>query len=129
MAQGVTEVSFDIRHDAPVPLTFFTRFTSQNNFPGAVALNFIPVLPNTWTTITIAITPMNPQFITFEGSDFATVFGQVQAIQFGVDVPLPLAGLDQAFNFDIDNFAMMPAPSAAVMLLAGLMVRGRRRRS
>ena len=48
IADGVTNLSFDIRHDIAGPATFFVRFAANSNgapFPGAVAVEFQPVLP------------------------------------------------------------------------------------
>ena len=86
IADSVLRFSCLVRHDAPFPLTFFVRFSSPANFPGAIAVNFAPVLPESWTRIDIDIDPANPQFVSFEGSDFTTVFSNVGHIQIGVSV-------------------------------------------
>lgn len=126
---GVTEFSFDFRHDAPVPVNVFTRFASSFNFPGAVAVDFVPVLPNTWTEVTIAIEASNPQFISFSGQSFEAVFSSIGNLQIGIDVPVALAGFDADFTFDLDNVSIVPTPGAAVLLAgAPLAVRRRRRR-
>lgn len=128
IAGGATEFSAWVRHDAAVPLSFFTRFSSPFNFPGAIAVEFAPVLPNTWTQLTFAIDPNNPQFISFEGSDFNSVFSNVGHIQIGVDVPLALAGLDQTFTFDLDHARLIPAPGAvSLFALSGIVALRRRR--
>jgi hypothetical protein len=127
LAEGVTSLDFFVRHDATVPLTFFARLAPPANFPAAVALNFAPILPNTWTHIVIPIDPANPQFITFEGSDFNTTLSNVARLQIGINVPAALAGQNVTFNFDLDRVSIVPAPgslTAAVMLVA----LGRRRR-
>jgi len=126
LAAGVTHFSTYIRHNAPEPLTYFVRFSGPNNFPGGVALSFIPVMPNTWTPIDIDIDPSNPQFVTFEGSDFNTVFTNVGHVQIGVSVSGTLAGVDQAYTFDVDDVSITPAPGALSLL--GLSVLGVRRR-
>ena len=128
IADGVTEFSFSFRHDAPAPVNVFTRFASSFNFPGAVAVDFVPVLPNTWTEVTIAIEPANPQFISFSGQSFEAVFSSIGNLQIGVQVPGSLAGFDSDFTFDIDNVSIVPAPGAASLLLAGLLTGRRRRR-
>ena len=81
----------------------FVRFASPFNFPGAVGVVFIPVLPGQWTPISVDIQEGNPQFITFETTDFNTVFSNVGNVQVGVSVPPALAGQDIDFTFDIDK--------------------------
>jgi len=128
IAEGVAEFSFSIRHDAPFPLGFFTRFSGPFNFPGAIAVSFAPALPNEWTDITILIDQANPQFISFEGSDFASVFSNVGHLQFGLEVPAELAGFDAPLSFDIDNVTITPAPASAGLLGAAGLLATRRRR-
>ncbi len=124
---GVSLFTMQVRHDAPLPLTFFTRFASPLNFPGGVAIAFQPVRPNEWTPISIPINPGNPQFVTFEGSDFQTVFSNIGNIQVAVEVPAELAGRNQAFNFDIDKVSIVPEPATLTLLAPGLLWLRRRR--
>jgi len=135
IADGVTEFMAFVRHDAPVSLTFFARFSGPDNFPGATAISFIPVAPNMWTPIIIEVTPTSPNFISFEGTDFETVFSAnpvnnfqgIGHIQIGVSVPDTLAGLDQSFTFDVDDISVAPTP-ATIIALGGLVALRRRRR-
>lgn len=128
IAEGVTQLTAYVRHNAPTPLNFFTRFVSAANFPGAVAVDFAPVLPNTWTQISFAINPASPQFITFEGANFNAVFSNIARVQFGVSVPAALAGVDQAYTFDLDKVTITPEPASAALLLLGMFaLRGFRR--
>lgn len=127
IADGVTGFSIAVRHNAQQPLTFFSRFASPAAFPGAVAVNFVPVMPNTWTTLNFPINAANPQFISFEGADFNTVFSNVGRVQVGVSVPANMAGVDQVFTFDLDTVSLVPSPGALALLgIAGLCVRRRR---
>ena len=128
ITEGVSDFSFFIRHHAPLPLTAFTRFASPVNFPGAVAIGFVPVVPDVWTQIPIAIDPKNPQFITFEGTDFETVFSNIGNLQIGVIVPKELAGLDADFIFDLDKVSIIPSPAAVPLVVMGLLLTRRRRR-
>jgi hypothetical protein len=127
LADGVTEYRMAVRNNAPAPVNFFARFVSPAGFPGAVAVEFAPVLPGAWTEITIPIDPANPQFISFETSDFNTIFSSIGRIQVGVQVPASLAGNPGSFSFDLDQVSIVPEP-ASVMLLMGLGVLGLRRR-
>lgn len=128
ITDNITLFTVQVRHDAPTPLSMFTRFSSQFNFPGAIALSFAPVLPNTWTEIAVPIDPSNPQFITFEGSNFANVFDEIGHVQVGVIVPAALAGVDANYSFSIDKVSIVPAPAAIWPLAAGLLVLARRSR-
>jgi len=127
ITSGVTEFSFTVRHDAPLPLPFFARF-APNFAPGANAVAFAPVLPNVWTTITV---PINPgAFFIYEGTDFASTFSNVGRVQIGIEVPAGLNGLDQLVTFDLDKPTIVPAPPVAgLFALGGLAATTRRRRS
>lgn len=132
IAGGVTTFSFDVRHDANVPLSVFTRIATPSNNPGATAVAFAPVLPGQWTTVSIAIDASNPQFVSFGSGNFNSVFSDVGFIQFGVNIldasGQPL-GVQQTFNFDIDNVSIVPAPGVLSLVgLGGLVVARRRRR-
>jgi hypothetical protein len=129
ITDGVSTFSFDVRHNAPVPLNVAARFASAANFPGAVAVNFIPILPNTWTTVTFAISAANPQFVSFEGSNFAGVFSSISNIQLAYSVPAGFEGSGLAIQFDADNISIVPAPGAAALLIGGMGVIVRRRRA
>ncbi len=127
ITDGVTEYRVSIKHDAPVPLNFFTRFASPAGFPGAIGLGFAPILPNTWTELVIPINPANPQFISFEGADFNTVFSNVGRVQVGVSVPAALAGNPNTFTFDVDEVTLLPEPTTLTAIaLAGLALLRRR---
>ncbi len=129
ITEGVASFSFAVRHNAPEPLTIGARFAGAANFPGAVAINFAPVAPNVWTTVTFAISALSPQFVTFEGSNFASVFSSVSNVQLAYSVPASLAGTGTQIQFDADNVGVVPAPGAALVLVSGslgLLVRRRR---
>jgi len=128
LTEGVAEFRIFVRHFAPEPLTFFVRFSGPANFPGAVAVNFSPVFPGTWTQISIPIIASNPQFVSFEGQDFNSVFSNIGHIQLGVSVSDTLAGVDQVIPFEVDQAELLegpPVPAASewgliAMTLIGL---------
>jgi hypothetical protein len=124
VADGVGEFSAFVRHNAPLPLTYFGRFSGPGNFPGGTAVKFAPVLPGAWTQLKFIINPGNPEFVTFEGSSFATVFSNVGHVQLGVTVPAALAGNMTQYTFDIDKAsiaALVPEPSAlSALVFAGM---------
>ncbi len=127
IADGVTTFTAWVRHSAGVPLNYFTRFASPVNFPGATAVSFVPVLPDTWTRITFDISAVNPQFVTFEGSDFATSFGNIGNVQIGVSVPAALTGYVPDVTFDLDKPTITPEPTALGLLTLGTLWMLRRR--
>lgn len=119
LSDGVSGFNAWVRHDAPFPLTYFARFASSINFPGAVAISFAPVPPNTWTKISFDIGALNPQFVTFEGSDFNSVFGNVGNVQLGVSVFAPLAGYIPAVTLDLDRPTITPEPATLGLMSLG----------
>lgn len=122
IAEGVGEFSAYVRHNAPMPLTFFTRFASPANYPGAVAVKFVPVLPSTWTQISFDISATNPELVSYEGTDFAAVFSNVGHVQIGVDVPLALDEVTVSLTLDLDRPTILavPEPAGAVLAVVGL---------
>ncbi|MBI1826696.1 MAG: PEP-CTERM sorting domain-containing protein [Planctomycetes bacterium] len=127
IADGITSFRADVRQDSGVPLTFFTRFSSSANFPGATAINFTPVLSGVWTPITFAISPASPQFISFEGTDFNTVFSNIGHLQIGVSVPAELGHLNSNVTFGIDNVSIVPEPASLGLFAIGLVAIARQR--
>ncbi len=125
IAEGVTHFSMNVRHNAPEPLVFFARFATPANFPGAAAVEFAPVMPNTWTNIDFLIDPSNPQIV-LEGFPFEDVFSNVGNIQIGVSVSATLAGVDHSYTFDVDKIGIVPEP--ATLLALGALVAALRRR-
>jgi hypothetical protein len=129
ITDDVDQFSVSVRHNSPMPLTFFTRFAGSANFPGVAAVNFVPVAPNTWTSLTFPIVPGNPQFV-FEGpgATFNTVFSSVGNVQVGVMVPASLAGVNQPYTFDVDKASITPEPASLLLVAPALLLFRRRSR-
>lgn len=128
ISEGVTQFSAWVRHNAPAPLPMFARFATPVNFPGAAGIQFAPVLPNTWTLLTIEISPTSPQIV-YEGpgATYNSVFGNVGNIQIGVSVPDALAGFTQVLTIDVDQPTITPEPATlGLFSLGGLMLLRRR---
>lgn len=131
VADAVQRFSVLVRHDAPTPLPFNVRFAAPANFPGTTAVEFVPVLPHTWTELSFQIDPASPNFVTFEGTDFDTVFSNIGNVQIGTSVPDGFENDPTVYNFDIDQVTVtVPEPGAPLLaLLGGGLLAGRRRRS
>lgn len=128
---GYTGVSYAVRHNAPVPVSFSARVSRPDNFPGATAVIFgPPVLPNTWTTLDFDFSRGSPSIVTFEGSNYDTVFSNVGHVQVTVSVPAGFEMSQAPVTFDLDNVSVStPEPTSLVLLsLFGLAAYSRRNR-
>lgn len=115
---GVGGICFFVRHNAPEPLTFFVRFASPTNFPGAASVLSTPVAGGNWTRLSVPIP--DPNFV-FEGPfTFAQVFSNIGHVQIGVFAPAGLVGVDQVVTFDLDTVSLDDSPACApAMSFAG----------
>ncbi len=133
LTDGVISVSALFRHNLPEAAELFVRFANPNNFPGATAEVTSLVSPNVWTPITIQINAANSEFVTFEGSDFNTIFSNIGHLQFGVNIPASVAGTATNYGFDLDTVSIVatgaaPEPSSLFLFsLTGLLIFRRRR--
>lgn len=117
IAEDVTKLTAFVRHNAPQPLSFFTRHASSASFPGAVAVDFVPVLPNTWTKIEFDTVASSPQFVSFEGSDFPSVFSNIGNVQIGVSKPSALASDTTLYTYELDQVSIVPEPASWLLAL------------
>ncbi|MFG0298566.1 MAG: hypothetical protein ACF8K1_03075 [Phycisphaerales bacterium JB047] len=130
LAGGIDRISFDFRHNAGQDLGIALRVASSNNFPAfAVELDG-PVASDEWVTLSFDLSFFNP-LVTIEGAPTPQAFNEIMAaignLQVSVDRP---DGLDTPLvvDFDLDNVAITPAPSALALLgLSGLATARRRR--
>ena len=126
IGDGVTEFSAMIRHDADVPVTFFARFADPARFPGAFARLPELIPADTWTLITVPIDPGNPQWETFEGSNFNAVFDNIGVVQIGIGVPAGVGNVDQTITFGLDKVSIVPEPATGLLLAIGALAAARR---
>lgn len=119
LAGGVIKFSAYVRHNAPEPLIFLSRFADPIGFPGFIVSDTLPVEPNTWTLIELPIDP-NYAHNHNESMPFQSVFDSIGYVQLGVWVPEGLAGLDQTFTFDATQVSIAAIPEPATSLMAGL---------
>jgi len=127
---GITEFSFWFRHDAPVALSPFARFTPVGaNSPSMNVLFTEQAQANTWTQFTISIDPANPDFVVGGGpGTFDAVFGNLGKIQLGADIA-ELAGLDQLVTLELALVSIaIPGPGAAALCALFGLTGSRRRR-
>lgn len=118
LADGVTLYQASIRHDAAEALTVFTRFASPFNFPGAIGVDFFTTVPpNQWTEISIPIVDSLPPFVSYEGSDFNTVFSNIGNLQIGTNAPAGVAGVDFAVTLELDQVRIVPEPGSMLLML------------
>ncbi len=129
ISDGVTEFTAWVRHTAPYPLPMFARFATPLNFPGAAGIQFAPVLPFTWTKLTIAINPASPQIV-YEGpsANYNSVFGNIGNVQIGVQVPAELVG-GPPITFDLDQPTITPEPASLGLVAIGVLGMLNRRRA
>jgi|CXWL01.1.fsa_nt_gi hypothetical protein len=119
VAGGVDGFSAFVRHDAPTALNFFARFAGPANFPGAASVFMIPVAPNTWTQLNLALPDAG---MTFEGPfTYSQVFSNIGHVQIGVSAQ-GLAGLDQTIHFGLDQISIVPEPATLMLLGGGALV-------
>ena len=128
LAAGIDTLTFDVRHDANIPLTFGVRLAVPGNFPAVLApidVAFTPVFAGPgFTTLTF---DLSPAALVTTGTPAESILSDVQNIQLFAN--LGAVGASGDVTFDIDNIAIVPAPSAAALLAAGALAAARRRRA
>ncbi|MBL8745401.1 MAG: hypothetical protein JNK58_03490 [Phycisphaerae bacterium] len=128
ITEGVTALTFSVRHSAPIPMNFGARLVTPFNFPGAIGLDFAPVSPGQWTTVTIPISSAYPGWVSFEGSDFNTIFSNIGSVQLLYNVPDALAGTGTSIRVEADNIAIIPGAGTLALLTPLLPIALRRKR-
>ncbi|MEM9082680.1 MAG: hypothetical protein AAGB34_03725, partial [Planctomycetota bacterium] len=126
IAAGVTQFSFDVKHDVQGPVFFGARFATPANNPAVNATSFQSVAAGEWATVTIDINPNSPQ-LDFQQIDFNTLFSNVGNIQLVASVPPTGGPTPTLINFEVDNIQIIPTPASG-LLLGGLGFAAARRR-
>ncbi len=134
LTSGITNISFDFRHHAGIDLNIALRVATSGNTPGFAVEQPSLISSGQWVHLEYELSPLNPLWTPEGGGPgfdpfafFASVMESVGNIQVSVDRP---DGLTDPFvvDFDFDNIAITPAPSAIALLgLGGLAVSRRRR--
>lgn len=128
---GITTVEFDFRHNAGVDLDIALRVASSANFPAFAVESSSSTVSGEWTHLTFDLFFGNP-LLTIEGAPTPAAFnavmeavGNLQVSAFRPD------GLDTELiaDFDLDNVAIVPAPSGLALLGLGCLGVSRRRRA
>ena len=110
-----------VRHDGPVPVSFFARIATPNNTPGAAVISFAPVAPNTWTQLVFDVRPSSPQLILEGPIAYSSVFDDVGNIQIGLTAPAGYEDDTTPFTFALDKVAVAtPEPASCGLLLLGV---------
>lgn len=122
---GVTQFSAYVRHDAEVPVNFYFRLDRGAGAAGSSNV-FSPVLPNTWTKLTLPIEVGSFQSFGAAGNlfpgdlnaQFNHVFSSIANVQIATSIDQQPGVIGNAFTFGLDSVAVVPEPSGAVMALA-----------
>ncbi len=130
LASGITQISFDFRHNADIDLNVALRVSGSNNFPGMGIELPAFVAGGEWVTLTYNLNFDNP-LVTLEGAPtiefYQSVMEAVGNIQVSVERPDGL-NTPLVVDFDLDNVSITPAPASLAMLSIGGLLASRRRR-
>ncbi len=130
LASGITQISFDFRHNANLDLNVALRVAGSNNFPGMGIELPSFVAGGQWVTLTFDLDFANP-LLTLEGAPtegfYNSVMEAVGNLQVSVERPDGLT-TPLIVDFDLDNVAIIPTSSSLAMLSIGGLLATRRRR-
>lgn len=130
---GYTELSFFVRHNAPVPVQFFARLANGiTNSPGASVADvqqFVP--PNQWTELVLDVSRGSEDIISFGGSSatdpYAAIFSNIGNVQINAFQPFILTD-EQAMSpllFEVDLVTVsVPEPTTGFMACTALLLLG-----
>ena len=130
-SSGIGQFSHYVRHNAPIALPFWVRFSTSSNFPGVGGDLFTLVQPNTWTKLTYNISPSeinNSLFPEGPPSFYNSVFSAVGNIQIGYTMPAGFNTDQNAYTFGLDQPSIAVPEPASWMLFVGCTVAGWMRR-
>ncbi|MEP6821990.1 MAG: PEP-CTERM sorting domain-containing protein [Chthoniobacterales bacterium] len=130
VAQGITTLEVDLINQSSVSLSIRFAFKSQNlsNAPGYLSQAMILAPSSGWQHFSIAIT--QPNLIAVGGPAAYNTFFANGLGDFRIINEVGTANLNGDFvtgQLGIDNIRAVPEPSAAALLVGGLLVLGWRR--
>ena len=128
LLNGWVRLSAWVRHDAPVPVEFFTRIATSANFPAVAVENGVSVDPNVWTFLEFDASPLSSE-ITIEGATYPAIFSGVGNIQIGLTTPAGFEGDTTPITLELDKVTVStPEPTTAGLVTLGLGVLAFRRK-
>lgn len=131
LADGVTTIEFDFRHNAGVDLDIALRIANPANSPGLAVQTGGLTASDQWVHLSFDLSFGNP-LMTLEGPPSLALYnltmesiGNLQISSFRPDgLTSPLIA-----DFDIDNVQITPTPGSIAILGLGCLASTRRRRS
>lgn len=135
---GYTELSFFVRHNAPLPVQFSARLANGlTNSPGASVADLQQfVLPNEWTEVVLDVSRDSDDIISFGGATgagaYEQIFSNVGNIQIFANQPFGLTAeqtmLPLSFELDMVSVSV-PEPPALLLIGTAVAAFGLRWRS
>lgn len=124
---GVKQFSAYVRHDATSPVNFYFRFDRGLGAAGSSNV-FAPVLPNTWTKLTLPIEVGSFQSFGGAGNlfpgdlnaQFNYVFSSIANVQIATSTIQESGVIGNAYTFGLAAPSVVPEPSAVMLVLTGL---------
>lgn len=126
---GITTVSFDVRHNADIPLTFALRLAVAANSPAVIVFSPLVVASSDdFTSLTFELDSSSDLFVPAGPPGTADlVLGAVGNLQLLVNVPDGAGGT--TVTIDADNVSIIPAPGVGALAIGFGLAAARRRRN
>lgn len=120
LTEGVSVFSASVRHTAPAALNFYLRIDAGGGAAGSSVVFSVP--SNTWTSIAVPVVESPSSFQSYGAGTFSSVFSNVQNVQIALAATQPAEVLDgtTAYTFGLDDIAVVPEPSAVLLVLSAL---------
>lgn len=120
LTEGVSAFSASVRHTSPAALNFYLRIDAGGGAAGSSIVFSVP--SDTWTNISVPIVESPSNFQSYGAGTFNSVFSNVQNVQIALAPTQPAEVLDgtTSYTFGLDDVAVVPEPSAVLLVLSGL---------